>query len=169
MTSLGCSSFDTPLGAMIAIASDAKLYLLAFSDGCDLDLDIERLCKKTQAVILPGETGPIRSIRVELEAYFLGQLKQFKTPLYLLGSPFQQRVWRALQSIAFGQTCSYEDLAVSIASSSSCRAVANANGANQLAIVIPCHRVIRKGGALGGYAGGVSRKAWLLNHEAGIL
>ena len=82
-----------------------------------------------------------------------------------MGSPFQQQVWLALQTIPHGQTCSYQELAVQIGRPSSCRAVANANGANQIAIVIPCHRVINTGGALGGYGGGVSRKQWLLSHE----
>ena len=177
MTSLGnpvlcqlnTTSFDTPLGSMIAIASDTELYLLEFFDCRGLERQIEGLCEKTKAAIVPGETAPIQSIRAELESYFLRRLNEFKTPVRLLGSPFQQQVWQALQMIPLGRTCSYQELAVRIGRPSSCRAVANANGANQLAIVIPCHRVINTGGALGGYAGGVARKQWLLGHESGFL
>jgi AraC family transcriptional regulator of adaptative response/methylated-DNA-[protein]-cysteine methyltransferase len=163
--SLKASLLDTPLGPMIAIASEAELYLLDFLDRRGFEREIERLRQRTKAVVLPGETAPIQSIRAELEAYFSGQLTQFKTPLCLLGSPFQQQVWRALQSIPFGGAWSYRELAVNIGRPLSCRAVANANGANPLSIVIPCHRVINTGGALGGYGGGVARKQWLLNHE----
>ncbi len=82
-----------------------------------------------------------------------------------MGSPFQKQVWKALQQIPHGQTCSYADLAAAIGKPTACRAVANANGANQLAIVIPCHRVINSDGKLGGYGGGVSKKQWLIDHE----
>ncbi len=156
---------DTPLGPMIAMGSETELYLLEFIDRRGLEREIERLRKRAKAVILPGETAPIHSIRQELQAYFAGKLTQFNTPLHLLGSPFQQQVWRALQKIPSGQTCSYQELATQMGRPTSCRAVANANGANQIAIVIPCHRVINTGGALGGYGGGVSRKQWLLSHE----
>ena len=156
---------DTPLGPMIAIGSETDLYLLEFVDRRGLEREVERLRKRAKAAILPGETAPIQSIRQELHAYFEGKLTQFKTSLFLLGSPFQQQVWQALQTIPPGQTCSYQELAVQIGRPSSCRAVANANGANQIAIVIPCHRVINTGGALGGYGGGVSRKQWMLSHE----
>ena len=97
--------------------------------------------------------------------YYAGTLKEFKTPLHLLGSPFQQEVWAELRRIPPGETRSYSDIATAMNRPSSQRAVANANGANQLAIVIPCHRVIQANGEIGGYGGGVSRKQWLLNHE----
>jgi len=100
-----------------------------------------------------------------LTAYFDGKLKEFQTPLFLLGSPFQKQVWEALNKIPFGETSSYLDIAKRIGRPAACRAVAQANGANQLAIIIPCHRVINHNGELGGYGGGITRKEWLLNLE----
>ena len=156
---------DTKLGPMLAIANDTALYLLEFVDRRGLEREVERLRKKTKSAIIPGQTPILRSIQNELEAYFSGQLKEFKTPVCLLGSPFQQRVWNTLQKIPYGETRSYSDIAQSIGQPTATRAVAQANGANQLAIMIPCHRVINNNGELGGYGGGITRKQWLINHE----
>lgn len=157
---------DTPLGPMLAIANDEALYLLEFVDRRGLEREIERMRRKTKSAIIPGMTAPIQSIENELKLYFKGDLHQFKTPLYRLGSPFQKRVWEELQKIEPGTTRSYAELAQAIGKPSACRAVAQANGANQLAIIIPCHRVINSDGQLGGYAGGITRKQWLLDHES---
>lgn len=162
---LFASWIDTPLGSMIAIADEEALYLLEFVERRALENEIKRLRKKTHSAIVPGFTEPIRSIQQELNAYFEGTLEQFQTPLQLLGSPFQQSVWKALMQIPYGETIGYAELAVSLGKPSAYRAVANANGANQLAIVIPCHRVINSNGELGGYGGGLTRKEWLINHE----
>jgi len=156
---------DTPLGPMIAIADEEALLLLEFVDRRGLEREIERLRMKTKSAIIPGRTSPIDSIEKELEAYFEGELTEFKTPLMLLGSPFQMIVWEQLRRVPPGQTTSYADLATAIGKPTAYRAVAQANGANQLAIVIPCHRVINLSGELGGYGGGLSRKQWLLDHE----
>lgn len=156
---------DTQLGRMIAIASDLALYLLEFVERRGLDREIERLKKNTNSVIIPGRTAPINSIEKELAAYFDGQLTEFRTPLCLLGSPFQKQVWTALKQIPFGTTRAYLDIAKLIDNPSACRAVARANSANQLAIIIPCHRVINSNGNLGGYAGGLMRKQSLLDLE----
>lgn len=83
----------------------------------------------------------------------------------MIGSSFQMRVWEELEKIPFGQTRSYQEIATAIGRPTACRAVARANSTNQLAIIIPCHRVINSSGALGGYAGGLSRKQWMLKHE----
>jgi AraC family transcriptional regulator of adaptative response/methylated-DNA-[protein]-cysteine methyltransferase len=162
---LKASWLDTKLGSMIAIADEDALYLLEFVDRRGLEREVERLRQKTKSAILPGVTPPIRSIEHELNQYFEGTLKSFITPLFLLGSPFQKRVWEGLQKIPFGETRSYADIAKAMGNPSAFRAVANANGANQIAIVIPCHRVINTNGELGGYGGGVVRKKWLLDHE----
>lgn len=156
---------DTPLGSMLAIADEDKLYLLEFLDYRGLEREVFHLRKKTHSAIIPGETAPIRSIEKELNLYFKGKLKEFKTPLHLLGSPFQNKAWTALKNIPYGETRSYLEQAKSINAPYAFRAVARANGANQMAIVIPCHRVINANGALGGYAGGLKRKQWLLQHE----
>ncbi len=156
---------DTPLGPMLAIADDKALHLLEFVKRRGLEREIERLRIKTKSAIIPGSTDPTISIEKELKSYFEGSLKAFKTPINLLGSPFQELVWEALMCIPYGETRSYAQEAIAIGKPSACRAVANANGANQLAIVIPCHRIINSNGDLGGYGGGIAHKKWLLDHE----
>ncbi len=162
---LKASWLDTKLGSMIAIADETGLYLLEFVDRRGLEREVERLRLRTKAAIIPGVTAPITSITLELESYFDGKLTDFKTPLHLLGSPFQRLVWEELMRIPYGQTRSYMAQAEAIGKTTAYRAVANANGANQLAIVIPCHRIINSNGYLGGYAGGITRKQWLIDHE----
>jgi AraC family transcriptional regulator of adaptative response/methylated-DNA-[protein]-cysteine methyltransferase len=156
---------DTPLGTMLAIASEQALYVLDFIDRPSLNRTIEQLRIKTKSTIIPGDTIQTHSIKQELAQYFEGTLKIFNTPLHLLGSPFQQHVWRTLTTVPYGQTCSYAQEAIAMGKPSASRAVANANGVNQLAIIIPCHRIINSNGKLGGYGGGLSRKQWLIDHE----
>lgn len=162
---LKASWLDTRLGPMIAIADDSELYLLEFVDRRGLEREVERLRKRLKAAIIPGTSEPIESIERELAQFFEGTLTEFKTPLYLMGSPFQQSVWEQLRQIPRGETRSYADIANALNKPTAYRAVAQANGANQLAIVIPCHRVINSDGGLGGYGGGLARKEWLLSHE----
>ena len=156
---------DTPLGPMIAIANEDALYLLEFVDRRGLEREVERLRSRTKSAIVPGTTNPIQLIETELAAYFEGTLQQFETPLLLLGSPFQKQVWNELKKIPPGETRSYLEIARAVGRPTAFRAVALANGANQLAIIIPCHRVINANGELGGYGGGVTRKQWLLDLE----
>ncbi|MDN4067809.1 trifunctional transcriptional activator/DNA repair protein Ada/methylated-DNA--[protein]-cysteine S-methyltransferase [Paenibacillus vini] len=156
---------DTQLGPMVAIADEKELYLLEFVDRRGLEREVERLRIRLKAAIIPGQTAPIQSIERELTQFFDGSLTEFKTPLHLMGSPFQKSVWEQLRQIPPGETRSYADIALALGKPTAYRAVAQANGANQLAIVIPCHRVINSDGGLGGYGGGVARKEWLLNHE----
>ncbi len=162
---LKASWIDTKLGPMIAIADDVGLYLLEFTDRRGLEKEIEKLRERKGAAIIPGATVPISMIEKELELYFSGNLKQFKTPLHLLGSEFQKKAWKALIQIPYGQTKSYLEQAKITGNDKAFRAVANANGANQLAIIIPCHRIINSNGDLGGYGGGIVRKQWLIDHE----
>ena len=162
------SSIDTPLGAMTVIASGDALYLLEFSDCLKLEEKISRLQKQLNPSIIPGTNKTIISLETELRAYFDGTGIVFQTPLFLSGSLFQNRVWNTLCQIPFGETRSYSEQALAIEHPKAVRAVANANGANRLAIVIPCHRIINTNGTLGGYAGGVARKQWLIQHEKRI-
>ncbi len=104
----------------------------------------------------------------QLSEYFAKARRQFELPLAPEGSAFQQQVWQSLQQIEFGQTCSYADIADAIANPKAVRAVGAANGRNPLAIVIPCHRVVGQNGSMTGYAGGLSRKVWLLQHEKSL-
>lgn len=159
---------DTPLGPMLAIADEEALYLLEFVDRRGLEREIERLRRKTKSAIIPGHTNPINSIERELNLYFKGLLKEFTTATCLLGSPFQKQVWAELIKIPPGETRSYSEIAKAIGKPTAFRAVAQANGTNQFAIIIPCHRVININGELGGYGGGLTRKEWLINHERKI-
>lgn len=159
---------DTRLGPMIAIADEEALYLLEFVDRRGLEREIERLRRRTKSAIIPGFTQPINSIEKELHSYFKGELREFKTPLALLGSPFQKHVWAELEKIPLGETRSYSQLARVMGRPTAFRAVAQANGANQCAIIIPCHRVINTNGELGGYGGGLTRKKWLIAHEVNM-
>ncbi len=162
---LSASWLDTKLGAMIAIADEDYLYLLEFVDRRGLEREIEKLRQKLKIAIIPGKTAIIQHIESELSHYFDGKSGVFTTPLYLMGSPFQKKVWQELIKIPSGQTRSYLDIARVIHQPTACRAVARANGANQLAIIVPCHRVINANGDLCGYGGGIARKKWLIEHE----
>ncbi|WP_131779052.1 bifunctional transcriptional activator/DNA repair enzyme AdaA [Legionella bozemanae] len=162
---LKASWFDSPLGPMLAVADEEALYLLEFVDRRGLEREVERLRKKMKAAIIPGDTSPIRSIEKELKAYFAGTLKQFNTPIKMLGSPFQKMAWHALTRIPYGETRSYAEQARALGKPTAYRAVANANGANSLSVIVPCHRIINSSGNLGGYGGGIVRKQWLLEHE----
>ncbi|MCF7920626.1 MAG: methylated-DNA--[protein]-cysteine S-methyltransferase [Candidatus Cloacimonetes bacterium] len=101
----------------------------------------------------------------EMDEYFAGTRREFEIPYLLTGSEFQLKVWQALTTIKYGETCSYSDIAEMTGMPSACRAVANAIGANPLPIIIPCHRVVRKSGNLGGFRGGVELKKSLLKIE----
>jgi AraC family transcriptional regulator, regulatory protein of adaptative response / methylated-DNA-[protein]-cysteine methyltransferase len=162
---LKSSWLDTPLGPMLAISDDQALYLLEFVERRGLEREIEHLRIKTKSAIIPGRTTAIDSIEAELAEYFAGNLKIFKTPIHMLGSPFQKMVWQELMRIPYGETRSYLAQANAIGKPTAFRAVANANGANRIAIIIPCHRIINSNGDLGGYGGGITRKQWLINME----
>lgn len=150
---------ETPLGLMVAVSDHKALYLLEFVESQG------DLCSQFQGAVIPGKTEIIDSIDRELKHYFGGSLKQFLTPIVVAGTPFQKRVWSELLKIPLGETRSYSAIAKRIENPGAVRAVGSANGANQIAIVIPCHRVINSNGQLGGYGGGLSRKKWLLEHE----
>jgi AraC family transcriptional regulator of adaptative response/methylated-DNA-[protein]-cysteine methyltransferase len=156
---------DTPLGRMITIADGAGLYLLEFADAPGLERSIHKLKKQAKAYMVAGMTAPLELIQREIDLYFQAALPAFTTPLKCLGTPFQLAVWKAVQDIPMGKTCSYADVARVIGNPTAHRAVANANRVNRLTIIIPCHRVIRADGSLCGYNGRLHRKEWLLQHE----
>jgi len=166
---LKSSWLDSPLGPMLAISDEKALYLLEFIEKRKLEREIERLKIKTNSAIILERSAAIDSIEEELANYFAGSLKIFKTPIHMLGSPFQKIVWQELMQIPYGETRSYLAQAEAIGKPTSYRAVANANGANQLAIIIPCHRIIRENGELGGYGGGIAGKQWLINMEKKVI
>lgn len=156
---------DTPLGQMIAISDEENLRFLEFADAARVESEMMRIGEKLGATITFAKAAPLESINRELKAYFDGALREFKTPYLLDGTFFQQSVWTTLSHIPYGETRSYAQVAQSLDKPTAFRAVANANGANKLTIVVPCHRVIATGGGLGGYGAGLQRKEWLLSHE----
>jgi len=151
---------QTPLGDMIAIADETHLHLLEFDDRKNIDAQLKKIGDVTT-----GRNAIIESIDNELKEYFKGTLKTFKTPIKIYGSDFQKSVMNTLINTPYGETRAYKQQADAIKNPNAVRAVAGANGRNQIAIVIPCHRVIGSDGSLTGYAGGLERKEWLLNHE----
>jgi AraC family transcriptional regulator of adaptative response/methylated-DNA-[protein]-cysteine methyltransferase len=156
---------ETPLGEMIAGATDKGVCLLEFHDRRALPTEYKDLERLLNTTIEQGENKHLKSIRKQLSEYFDGKRKEFTIPLVTPGSEFQQAVWKELLNIKFGATRSYQEQATALKSPDSVRAVANANGLNRISIVIPCHRVIGSDGRLTGYGGGLKRKKWLLDHE----
>lgn len=157
---------ETPMGRMIAIADEQALFLLEFTNRKNMRRQFDRLRKIQGRPVLPGRTKITEQIETELKHYFTGTLERFETPLSTSGTAFQRQTWDALQTIPYGETWSYAELAEKIGKPAAVRAVASANANNGLALIIPCHRVIGKNGGLGGYAGGIGRKRDLLDLEA---
>lgn len=156
---------DTPLGAMLALADNDGIHLLEFVDRRGLENEIKQIRKRHGAFIVPGTNAHLDKLSEEIRHYFEGKLTEFTTPIVVGGTPFEKSVWNQLQTIPPGQTRSYSQIATRLGKPSATRAVGRANGRNCLAIVIPCHRVIRADGSLCGYGGGIWRKQWLLDHE----
>ncbi len=159
---------DTPLGAMVAVAGDDGLCLLEFVDRRGLETQISTLRRRLDGAIVPGRNAPLDAIADQLGRYFAGTLTRFTVPLVMPGTPFQDAVWRRLLQIPYGHTSTYSQLANELDRPGASRAVGRANGDNRLAIVVPCHRVVRADGNLCGYGGGLWRKKWLLDHERGV-
>lgn len=157
---------ETPIGAMIAAASDTHLVLLEFAYRRTFDRQLERAARATGLRLEPGESAVLEQLRRELAEYFRGERRAFDVPLHAPGTPFQMRVWSALRRIPPGTTTTYGRIAHAIGHPSAVRAVARANGDNRIAILIPCHRVIGSDGSLTGYGGGLWRKKKLLELEA---
>jgi len=156
---------ETPLGPMLAIAGDAGLELLEFVDRRALETELRELRRTLSGAIVPGDQPVLRQTAKQLGEYFAGMRKSFDLPLNQRGSGFQRAAWRALCEIPYGETRSYSDMAKRVGSPGAVRAIGRVNGQNRIAIVIPCHRVIRADGSLCGYGGGRWRKQWLLDHE----
>ena len=158
------TQFDTPLGRMRAVASDEGVIVCDFDNRRDFD---GRLARLNDAVDRPNTH--LITLEREMSEYFAGTRKVFTVPLRPEGSDFDRKAWDYLLTIPFGETRSYGQQAKAIATMEAVRAVGRANGQNFIAIVIPCHRVIAANGDLTGYGGGIERKRWLLEHEAGGL
>jgi AraC family transcriptional regulator of adaptative response/methylated-DNA-[protein]-cysteine methyltransferase len=158
---------STPIGAFVAAALPGRVCMLDFVERRAILTQTAALRRWFDDPIVPGTNAALEQLRSELEEYFAGERRRFDVPIALEGTPFQREVWNALLGIPYGETRSYEEIAREIGRPKAQRAVGKANGDNRIAIVIPCHRVVEKGGALRGYAGGVWRKQRLLELERG--
>ncbi len=158
------TKIDTPIGSMIAVADDAALYLLEFENRVALRGELHRLERDFGLIGLRSNTV-LEMLLAKLDDYFAGESAAFRIPTIQRGSAFEEAVWQALKQIPPGQTRSYGDIAEMIGQPGKSREVGQANGANKISLVVPCHRVIGADGSLIGYGGGLWRKKWLLDHE----
>lgn len=160
------SRFTTPLGPMFVCATGQGICLLEFVDRRALETEFRDLQHLFSANIIAGENRHTRQAEKEIGEYFAGERQTFSLALDTPGSEFQRLVWKGLERVPYGEKTHYQRLAADIGKPAATRAVASANGANRVAIVIPCHRIIGKDNSMTGYGGGIARKAWLINHEA---
>ena len=161
--------YASPTGAMMLVTDqDGQIRIFEWIDHQDrMDRLLARQYKNQQFDVVKG-TAPSH-VRNALDAYFNGQITALDDLVTATGgTDFQKVVWRALRTIPAGATCSYGDLAAKIGKPKAVRAVGLANGANPIAIIVPCHRVIGANGTLTGYGGGLSRKQWLINYERAL-
>ena len=158
---------ETPLGTMVAGATERELVLLEFGDRPMLPTQLRRIETRSRSTCTAGESPVFDALRSQLDQYFNSERQRFDVALRAPGTPFQERVWMELRAIPAGATRSYAGIAAAIGQPTAVRAVARANGDNRIAILIPCHRVIGSDGALTGYGGGLWRKRRLLDLEAG--
>lgn len=147
--------YSSPIGTLEITGNEDGITSLEF-----LDEEIEPSKKIHES---------IKEVVYQLDEYFTGIRKEFGLKLNPAGSEFQKKVWKELIAIPFGKTSSYLDISLQLGDKNATRAVGNANGKNPIAIIVPCHRVIGSSGKLTGYAGGLWRKEWLLNHEKGVI
>ena len=155
----------TKIGELILGSFEGKLCLLDFRYRKMRKTVDERIKKGLNANFVENNTEIIEKTRAELDEYFHGNRKEFDVPLQMVGTDFQKSVWEALLRVPFGTTSTYLQLAKNIKNEKAVRAVAAANGANSMAIIIPCHRIIGSNGELVGYAGGLPIKKRLLKFE----
>jgi len=156
---------ESPLGPLLAGASDEGICLLEYTDRRMLEHNFETMRRRFVCAVVPGQHKFLAQLEAELAEYFNGKRKEFTVPLSPRGTPFQEKVWKELRLIPLGETISYDELARRIGQPTAQRAVARANGMNRICILIPCHRVIGKDGSLTGYGGGLWRKRLLLDLE----
>jgi len=150
---------ESPIGRLLAIGDGSALrglYMESHKRG------------PTPHAHWRRDDNSLRFVAEQLEAYFAGDLQDFDLPYVTVGTPFQRRVWTALGEIGFGETMTYGDLAQRVGAPTAARAVGAAVGRNPISIIVPCHRAVGADGSLTGFAGGLARKRWLLEHEQAV-
>ena len=159
---------ETPIGTLEACTTDKGIYKIHFLDDTR-DEDVNPIILTKKAVSRHNIHPYLHALQDQMEDYFTRKQTRFDVPLDIQGTEFQKKVWKELLHIPYGKTRSYLEQTKAIGDPLAIRAVANANGKNPIAIVIPCHRVIGSDGSLTGYAGGLQRKRWLLDFERGQM
>ncbi|MBI9059691.1 MAG: methylated-DNA--[protein]-cysteine S-methyltransferase [Labilibaculum sp.] len=147
---------SSPIGNLLMVANENGLNKILFED--------ENQLNKIDDTWI-NDTDRLKEVSNQLKAYFANELTEFDLKLAPEGTAFQKQIWKQLEEIPYGETCSYQDIALSINKPNACRAIGMANSLNPIPIIIPCHRVIGKNGKLTGYAGGLKTKAKLLGLE----
>ena len=164
-TLLAVAPVDTPLGVMMLGATRGRLALAEFADPERLEAQLHQVCRRLDATLVPGREPPIDRATEQIAEYFAGSRRRFELPLRPAGTDLQRRVWETLLRIPHGETWTYGQVAAAIGRPRAARPVGRAVGANPIAVVIPCHRVVGRSGALTGYGGGLWRKQRLLDLE----
>ena len=164
---------DTPVGPLFVAAEERGIVAISFLRGRSVAAELARLEKAgfhPQENASPPAAAHVRAAVAQLGEYFSGRARGFDLDLWLVGTEFQEKIWRAIAKIPCGRTWSYGELARATGlPATAIRAVGGAVGDNPVAIVVPCHRVVGAKGALTGFGGGIDAKKWLLDHEAGVL
>lgn len=169
MDNIIAEKIHTPVGFLLAAATNKGICLLEFADVEDrLNRHVNHLEKIYKTKISSGESVFIQQLKEELNEYFNGERKDFDVVLDLRGTEFQEKAWKALLDIPYGETRSYKQQAIAINNPAAVRAVAGANNRNKISIVVPCHRVIGSNGSMTGYGGELWRKEFLLKLENAI-
>lgn len=169
MNPINIHYYKSPVGEILLGEFKGKLCLADWRYRKMRDQIDTRIQKQLGVNYTEQTTDLHRQAIEQFEEYFLQQRKQFTVPLHFVGTDFQQSVWQALQNIPYGETRSYLELSQEIGNAKAVRAVANANGANAISIIVPCHRIIGADGKLVGYAGGINVKEKLLNLESDLF
>ena len=168
LADIGYAEVDSPWGPLTAATTAQGLVRLAFPEE-PLDEVLERLAQKLSPRIVEAPTH-FEQVKRELDEYFAGTRRDFEVPLdRVLMSAFAKKVLAATSSIPYGSVSTYTEMATEAGSPRGSRAAGNALGSNPIPVIVPCHRVLRTGGNLGGYGGGLDRKRWLLQHEGALL
>ena len=159
------TSYDSPVGKLTLAAVSDRICMLEFADSDRATGSLDKISSITRQDIKQQTSPVLKDASMQLDEYFSGKRKVFDLPLELFGSDFRKKVWNELLKIPYGETRTYTQQTLILGDPKAIRAVASANGANMIAIIVPCHRVVGSNGKLTGYAGGIWRKRWLLEHE----
>lgn len=160
-------TYDSPCGQLVLCSYKGKLYMCDWAVGKKVDSMLRRLEKTLKTEVVDGTSPVITLAQKQLKEYFSRQRRSFSVPYKLIGTDFQRMVWSSLSNIQYGRTISYGEQARRLGMPHSARVVANANGANPLCILLPCHRVVGSDKRLTGYGGGLDAKRFLLDLEQG--